>query len=1162
MKLAKLLLQAFGPFTDATLDFSAGPANLHLIYGPNEAGKSSALRAMTDLRFGIPARSPDDFVHPFSQMRVGGVFLDEQGEMVGLIRRKGSKATLSRLDITTLQPDANLPVQAGHELALTGGLGRGEFEAMFGLNHARLREGGEMLLKGEGEMGSALFEASAGTRGIAAILAELDADAKKLYNPHGAAKSAVINEARRQLDEQRQALRQAQTKPAEWHSLHRAHETTRSALAEIDLALETQRRRENELTELRTVEPLLREHDRVLAECEALADAPDLPETARGERQAAELALCHAEQARQEAEAEQSRCAETLAGLAIEPALLEHTEAIERLAAGVEPMARSRLETRQQQAAIAPMQAELADAASRLGPGADRLAQAQPTAAGRAELNHHLEAIGKLGERLAEKRAQSEKLEHALKQHSEDAAVLPEPAARRALALALRQAQALGDAERQGGEAERQIRELESQLKQALADLGAVSVAALRGVRPLLEAEITQARLAFEALAKRAEKIRNDDSLLPPDLDTQRLLLRQLAAVGEIVTADTLRQARARRDENWRQLRRAYVEKAVAAPGHALAEGFEATQAEADRQADLLRADAKRAAEYEVCATRIDDMERRRQEHAAELQTLAARTAILNAEWAQRLEQAGLPLLAADALREWQSRRQEALALADRLSAAQAERERLLAETGQAQSALSAALHATGHPPLEIAAKLPALIEQSVAWDKSATEAQAKHEERVKAARVWAAEQDENSRRVAEIRTDLEQHQAGLQAWHGRLLLNPDSPPEAVKARLEELDALARQAADLAGLRLRLAQAQAAVDDFADQARQLAGLLGEPAPAQADDFAERLRKRLNLSKEAESQRKNLELDRAKAEQKQRLAEAEQTRQAAVLTRLCQAAGVASAGQLPEQEALAEHKRQARDALNRLCQQLAQASARPQAALRQSLAGRDAISLDADRERCKTEIARLEHEQAAARQAEEQARRALEAIDASDRAACAREAMEAAAARYRAALRPWARLKLAQSLLGEALSRFRERAQAPMVAAASTYFALMTSGRYARLVADDEDGKPVLRALRGDGAKIGVDAMSEGTADQLYLALRLAALELRRASHPLLPLVLDDVLVTADDLRAANILQALAHFAEGGQVLLFTHHRHLLELAGEALPQAAIAIHRL
>ena len=274
MKLARLMLQAFGPFTGKTLDFAATASNLHLIYGPNEAGKSAALRAITDLRFGIPLRSPDDFIHATGQMRIAGLFIDEQGEPIGLIRRKGRAPTLSRFDVATDQPDPTLPVLREHELALTGGIERSEFEAMFGLNHARLRAGGDLLLKGEGELGSALFEASAGTRGITAILTALDDDAKKIFNPHGRAQNATINEARRQLDEQRTAWRQAQTKPVEWQALNRVHEQTKAALAEIDKAIEALRRRENELTELRTVEPLLRQHDRALAELQALADVP------------------------------------------------------------------------------------------------------------------------------------------------------------------------------------------------------------------------------------------------------------------------------------------------------------------------------------------------------------------------------------------------------------------------------------------------------------------------------------------------------------------------------------------------------------------------------------------------------------------------------------------------------------------------------------------------------------------------------------------------------------------------------------------------------------------------------------------------------------------------------------------------------------------------
>ena len=85
----------------------------------------------------------------------------------------------------------------------------------------------------------------------------------------------------------------------------------------------------------------------------------------------------------------------------------------------------------------------------------------------------------------------------------------------------------------------------------------------------------------------------------------------------------------------------------------------------------------------------------------------------------------------------------------------------------------------------------------------------------------------------------------------------------------------------------------------------------------------------------------------------------------------------------------------------------------------------------------------------------------------------------------------------------------------------------------RLVADEEGATSVLLAERPDAKRIGVEAMSDGTSSQRYLTLRLAALQLRKSSHPPMPLVLDDVLITSDDERPANILRELARFAAGG-----------------------------
>ncbi|MFM9883153.1 MAG: AAA family ATPase, partial [Burkholderiales bacterium] len=629
MKLARLILQAFGPFTAKTLDFAASASNLHLIYGPNEAGKSAALRAMTDLRFGIPARSTDDFVHPTGQMRIAGLFIDGQGEPVGLIRRKGRAPTLSRFDVATEQPDPTLPVLREHELALTGGVERSEFEAMFGLNHARLRAGGDLLLKGEGELGSALFEASAGTRGIAAILTALDNDAKKIFNPHGRTQNATINEARRQLDEQRSAWRQAQTKPAEWQALHRAHEQAKAALAAIDRSIEALRRRENELTELRTVEPLLQQHDRATVALQVLSEVPDLPESAREERLAAEQAQRRALVDLKDADLEIDRCTQVLANLTIEAPLLEHAEAIERLAAGVEAASRSRIEVQQQQVIVERISADLKEIAARIAPGREirEVLNAAPSVADRVALNNHLQTISTLNAGLAVNRQRALDLDEALNVEAEAAPTLPDPAIRQAMSDALRRAQALGDVGRRRRELDRQITDIEGRLVQSLSDMRAGSEQTLRRAQPLLEAQIAQARRELAEVDDAIRDASDEDRRLQPQLEEQRVRERQLAAEGEVVTSETLRLARQRRDDGWSRVRKVYVDRTgdAAALGRGfdatwpLPDAFESAQKEADRQADLLRADAKRAATSEECSVRIAQMEARRRDIAAAL---------------------------------------------------------------------------------------------------------------------------------------------------------------------------------------------------------------------------------------------------------------------------------------------------------------------------------------------------------------------------------------------------------------------------------------------------------------------------------------------------------------------------------------------------------------
>lgn len=89
MIIERLDLIAFGRFTGETLDLSAGPVRFHLVYGPNESGKSTSLRAIHALLFGIPQRSEDDFLHDYKKMRVGGRLRDAStAEVIECVRKK------------------------------------------------------------------------------------------------------------------------------------------------------------------------------------------------------------------------------------------------------------------------------------------------------------------------------------------------------------------------------------------------------------------------------------------------------------------------------------------------------------------------------------------------------------------------------------------------------------------------------------------------------------------------------------------------------------------------------------------------------------------------------------------------------------------------------------------------------------------------------------------------------------------------------------------------------------------------------------------------------------------------------------------------------------------------------------------------------------------
>ncbi|MER8383379.1 AAA family ATPase [Mesorhizobium sp. M1399] len=175
MRLRRLDLTRYGKFTDKAIDFGEKPVSgpdLHIVFGLNEAGKSTALSAYLDLLFGIEERSRYNFLHEYSSMRIGGQ-LEFEGRVLAVSRTKSRGNSLHDAEG---QPLSEIAISA--HLA---GLSREAYSSMFSLDDETLEAGGQAILESRGDLGKLLFTASAGLGHASDVLAALETEADGLH---------------------------------------------------------------------------------------------------------------------------------------------------------------------------------------------------------------------------------------------------------------------------------------------------------------------------------------------------------------------------------------------------------------------------------------------------------------------------------------------------------------------------------------------------------------------------------------------------------------------------------------------------------------------------------------------------------------------------------------------------------------------------------------------------------------------------------------------------------------------------------------------------------------------------------------------------------------------------------------------------------------------
>jgi uncharacterized protein YhaN len=1151
LRLERFELRAFGPFTRTELELGGvAGGGLHIICGPNEVGKSSAQRGIGDFLFGIAPRSTDNHVHPYGDMRLAAVLIDEHGRRHDLVRRKGTRSTLLGTD--------QQPVDDGLLDGMLGGMTREAFDSMFSITHESLVVGGKALLAADGNVGESLFSASLGAAGLHALRVQLDEQAGALFRPR--ASSTAVVQARAALDAAHAELREQTLRATTFteHERHvRAADTDRTTLVvDIGRARTAQNGRER----LRNVIPLLATRARAVEELEALADAPQLPIDASERRLiAAEREVAGRNNAR-DAQARVEQLEQRIGEIELDATLLGRELAIKDLY--------GRLANVREGAGDLGRQTIKLEGATRLAQRA--LEQVRPdlklvdasqlrlTSAQRAAVERALQRHAQLTALLEAARQSADEASAATDELAEHLGACAAPTETAPLGAAVNAAQADGQVEARLVEAERDLSDAVDQLDAELRQLyPTADIDALRAMRPPTPAAVGLFADERDALDARSRKLTDARDRLGAHHRELQEAFASLATETNVPTVDDLGVARRQRDEEWRELRDR-LEGRVATS--ASPDTFEGHVHHADDVADRLRTEADSVARHAELTARgdrlhadghaLDEDERRLVEDRREHDN----------RWSAAWETTGLAPETPREMTEWLRCRQSILERADVVARHRRSVEvQRCAHDGHIES-----LRALVSQDTTAISTLNALVALAQAEISDAQAAREKHDELtrdLRAARAAAGRHHDKA----------DQHRAAVDRWDEQWAsivatnrwpqdVTADSAPQVLDAVTE----LTAQLHEIDQLTTRVTGIQDRLDAFDDDAGALiADVAVDLVSWPLHDAIAELDRRVSDAIQARVSRGTLEgeLDAARDE----LASANLSVDVAAqeLATLLTLAGVATHDELPEAERQSSRVAELHELLPELERQITDIGHGALNELIERGEGVDVDALDADSAEGDDEINRLEDQlrelnvHIGALGGEQRKMECLQG------AAGAAEKVEQRLAHLRELAERYVLLDLASWALSEAIDAYRREHKAPVLKRADELFPQLTCGAFQGLeVSFDEADDPVLVGVRCSGEKVSVKVMSTGTREQLYLSLRLASLERHIDLRGPMPVILDDVVLHSDPKRKTAILRALADLGHRTQVITFTHDPQVVALAQSAIDPSRLTVHEL
>lgn len=1138
MRISRLDLLSYGKFTEKTIALPRAAKDFHLLVGPNEAGKSTLRNAIQDLLFGIETRSPFNFLHPYNEMRLGSL-VEHETNMLDFIRSKGRNRTLQAKDGAILSDDALTPY--------LGQIDRLFFEQMYGLNHARLVQGGDEILSAANDIGRVLFQAASGIGSLGDIRDKLEDEADKLW----AKRSSNNREyyiASQQLEKADAALKKATVRTKEWQEASSTVARIEETLNKLRVEYATLEQERVRLERIRRVAPILTalvEFERNIME---LGDVHTLPEGAEQRLNQAESILANATHSQNLFEGQALKLQDQIDNLHPNITVLKRKEDIESFSEQRQLLRNHQRDIENRKIEIKSFWQAIWLSAKELGwPANDEVEvnQLMPSSLIRSTISSLIRQNDSFKQKFSNAEDALSKHQDEINNIDHEITGLSVNEFQPMLVSALSTARSLGDISSQNERNKAQMQRLTKNLEVLRRELVIWDrdVNQLKTINLPTSDEMTDLINRYNELNSKSVTFKERISQEISDVKSLELEIKQYQKTHQPVTLIEVQQARGHRNQTWQAI------KTGDKPLVAAASDFEQEVVFADTLSDQRHDKAKEESELLSKTNRSEQL----QLTIAELTTQQnANEQVLNdfiKQWDARMQDIGLPGMGLLKVNHWRQVRDQVNNAADELVEAQMANDDLLQKIKLAEASLVEALSLT-HPGVG-QEELPALIRLADEMVASVTRTQ---EQRKSLERQKTRAEDklpEMKNLLAQAKAALENHEVTLKKNLELAHLSVDLEIGAIEKALGLLETMDKNLEKIRDTRTnRIDMMQHDLDGFTKSAKELAL---DISPDLANDKPEQISLLLSeylknaLSENQELSRLKSELEAALkqvSDAKNNISEAQ-----AGLGPLFHICGAKNNDELRVAVQNSDRLRKITGDIDQALKQLFQAG---DGLNREALKSEfEAVVFDTIENRLveiNTEVNGVVEQQNQLSGELNSAQQALAKIAGQDEAARAEAQRQEALAGMANSAERFIKVLVAAKMLRWAIERYREKKQGPMLGKASEIFCGLTINSFNRLVVDHDSEPPKLSGQRSTGQYVSIEGMSDGTRDQLYLALRLAALEMHLEKTPPIPFIADDLFINYDNDRANAGLEALAKLSEQTQVIFLSHHDHMVPMA--------------